>query len=347
MSDFVPHKKSLERTTPLRILRVEPQEVQFKPNAKANLKLAGGKDALGTCLGCHDAPCIELDSGRMELSGDLSAFPGDPLLDVCPTNAIDWNDTGDLIQINADQCIGCGLCAHRCPYGAISLTSKGHATVESGDPDGITEPTHETVIEASHIKLVKSGSLGDASSPFLKKLPGVLARLNDVQSTRLTRNLFLSLGLGAQMHRKGDTNVRMDGVLEFSNGTIGVVELETSQAVLESPRALLEDVAVLHNRFGVPKESIVPVSVIGAFPNVRVEYYQVMDDIEKVLGIQCHTITLGALCVLSWHFQEIDEFGNGQFITAQGATDLFPSMRSLIDDLANEEPYSGAFRPAK
>ncbi len=347
MSDFVPHKKSLRRTATLRALRVEPKEVQFTPNAKTKLKLADGKDVLGTCVGCHDVPCIELDATRMELGGDLSAFPGDPLLDVCPKNAIDWNDDGDAIQINEDRCIGCGLCAHNCPYGAISLTSKGHAAVESGDPDGITAPVHATASETPHIQLPKRGSLGDTRSPFLKKLLGVLACLNDVQSARLTRNLFLSVGVRAHMRRKGDTNVRMDGVLEFSTGKIGVIELETGQAILESPRALLEDFAVLHNRFGFPKENIVPVSVIGAFPNVRAEYYQVMDDIRKVLDIQCHTITLGALCLLSWHFKEIDELKNGQFVTTQGSTDLFPSIRLLIDDLACDEPYSGAYRPAR
>ena len=345
MSDFVPHKKSLERKAPLRKLRAPPKAVEFTPNCATKVQLFDGMSASGTCLGCHDAPCMELDASRMDLGGELSAFPGDPLRDVCPTNAIDWNDAGEAVQINEDQCIGCGLCALNCPYGAISLTSSGHAFVETDDPDKITQ--QESAKGAMHVAVPKIGSLGDNNSKFLKNLPDVLSALNDAQTTRLARNVLLCCGISAQMRRKGDTNVRMDGLLRFSTGQIGVVELETSQAVLESPRALLEDIAVLNNRFNVPIEDIIPLSVIGAFPNVRVEYYQVMDDIEKVLGIQCHTITLGALCVLAWHFKTVENFSNGQFVTIAGATDLYPSLRASVDDLISHEPYDGAYRPMK
>lgn len=345
MSDFVPHKQSLERTERLRKFRATPKSVRFTPNSAAKVQFTDGTTGSGTCLRCHDAPCTEFVAERTDLGGQLSAFPGDPLLDVCPTNAIDWNDAGDAILVNANKCIGCGLCAVACPYGAISLSSEGLAVVENNDPDNITEPAEGS--EAKHIVLPKIGTLGDTSTLFLKELPEVLLGLNDAQTTRLARNLFLSCGVSAQMGRKGDTNVRMDGLLRFARGKIGVVELETSNAVLESPRALLEDIAVLNNRFNVPVGSIVPVSVISAFPNVRAEYYQVMDDIKKVLGIQCHTITLGALCVLAWHFAQVNSLSDSQFITTQGATDLYPSMRTLINDLANHEPYGGAYRPAK
>ena len=345
MSDFVPHKKSLERIAPLRKFRTTPEAIEFTPNGATMVQFPDGMMASGTCLGCHDAPCMEFDALRMDLGGELSAFPGDPLLDVCPTNAIDWNDAGETVQINEEQCIGCGLCALNCPYGAISLTSNGHAFVETDDPDKITEP--ESAKEAKHVVVPKSGSLGDTDSNFLKDLPDVLSALNEAQTARLARNLLLSCGISAQMRRKGDTNVRMDGLVRFSTGKIGVVELETSQAVLESPRALLEDIAVLNNRFNVPVENIIPLSLIGVFPNVRVEYYQVIDDIEKVLGIKCHTLTLGALCVLAWHFKAVDKLGKAQFVTTAGATDLYPSLRDFIDDLISHEPYDGAYRPAK
>jgi ferredoxin len=345
MSDFVPHKRSLERRAPLRKLRTKPRAIEFTPNNATKVQFPDGTMASGTCLGCHDAPCMEFDALRMDLGGELSAFPGDPIRDVCPTNAIDWDDAGETVQINEDQCIGCGLCALNCPYGAISLTLTGQAFVETGDPDEITE--QEAAKEAKHVAVPKTGSLGDNTSDFLKALPEVLSALNDAQTTRLVRNLLLSCGISAQMRRKGDTNVRMDGLLRFSTGKIGVVELETSQAVLESPRALLEDIAVLNNRFKVPVENIIPLSLIGAFPNVRVEYYQVIDDIEKVLGIQCHTLTVGALCVLAWHFKAVNKLGKAQFVTTSGATDLYPSLRAFIDDLSSHEPYSGAYRPTK
>ena len=116
--------------------------------------------------------------------------------------------------------------------------------------------------------------------------------MDDIRRSRMVRNVLLACGVGASMRRKGDTNVRMDGVLRFASGQIGVLEFEAT-ATLESPRALLEDIAVLHGRFNIPISDIVPVSVVTTLPNRRAEYYQVMDDISKVLDINCRTITFG------------------------------------------------------
>jgi Fe-S-cluster-containing hydrogenase component 2 len=38
--------------------------------------------------------------------------------------ALSLNDEG-LAQINADRCIGCGLCVTTCPSGAMKLVRKG------------------------------------------------------------------------------------------------------------------------------------------------------------------------------------------------------------------------------
>ncbi|NCQ23569.1 MAG: hypothetical protein GW798_03885 [Roseovarius sp.] len=288
---------------------------------------------------------MELQESGFKLGGELDAFPGDPSRDVCPVNAIDWNEKGEVAVVDSEICIGCGICAVSCPYGAIHLTTEGKAVVESIDPSGITQPALSET--APHVKAECNGALGTADTAFLKRLPEVVASLSDVQTTRLTRNMFLACGVSANMRRKGDTNVRMDGLLRLRSGQIGVVELETSPNVLESPRALLEDIAVLHNRFGVPMNTIVPVSVICGFPNVRVEYYQVIEDIERVLGVRCRSITLGALCLLMWNFSYLESLGDDLFTTIPGETDLSSSLEKLIGRFENDEPYLGAFKPSK
>jgi len=52
-----------------------------------------------SCLHCEDAPCVT----------------------VCPTGASYKRASDGIVLVNEDRCIGCGLCAWACPYGAREL----------------------------------------------------------------------------------------------------------------------------------------------------------------------------------------------------------------------------------
>ena len=52
-----------------------------------------------SCLHCQDAPCVT----------------------VCPTGASLKRAEDGIVLVNEDACIGCGLCAWACPYGAREL----------------------------------------------------------------------------------------------------------------------------------------------------------------------------------------------------------------------------------
>lgn len=343
MSDLVPHKKVLSRQGRIRRFKSKPEIITFMPDEEAKISFANGSVGGATCLGCHDAPCVELEVPQA--LEHIAMFPSDPVRDVCPTDAISWNTMEDIPTIDTESCIGCGICAVRCPYGAISLSPEGIAVVKSDDFDGITAPSQE--IAKPHVKIVREGLLGSITGSFIQELPNVVENMNDTQKTRFVRNMFLMCGVMAHMRRKGDINIRMDGILQFESGQFGVVEIETGENVLENPRTLLEDIAVLHNRFSIDATDILPVSVISRLPNVRSEYYQVIDDIKNVLNIKCHTITLGSLCILMWHFKTLVELKTEDFNTVIGDTDLYPSLSQLIPDLPFEEPYPRAYRPFK
>jgi hypothetical protein len=141
----------------------------------------------------------------------------------------------------------------------------------------------------------------------------------------------------------------MDAVVAFGSAEVGVAEIELSEMLLESPRALLEDVAVLHGRYGIPMEIIRPVSIVLALPNGRSEYYQVIEDIHEVLGIQCHTMTIGALFVMLWNFGKFTGLTDELFITGPAGADLVPSIQKLLGPAFTDEgePYSGATHTAK
>jgi len=47
-----------------------------------------------------------------------------PCKEVCPVDAIEFR--GDIVYLDEDVCIGCGLCAMACPFGAIVVSDKAH-----------------------------------------------------------------------------------------------------------------------------------------------------------------------------------------------------------------------------
>ena len=52
-----------------------------------------------SCLHCDDAPCVT----------------------VCPTGASYKRSADGIVLVDEDKCIGCGLCAWACPYGAREM----------------------------------------------------------------------------------------------------------------------------------------------------------------------------------------------------------------------------------
>ncbi len=285
---------------------------------------------------------MEKDASELTLFGALDDFPGDPSLDVCPTKAIRWNGENASAFIVAGDCIGCGLCISRCPYGAISLADGIAARVETADPDGlvVAGPARS---EHPHVK--RGGQISALDAPAAANLPATVAALDDARATLMVRNLLNEVGLNARTRRRGDTNMRIDAVGFSRSQRPFVAEIETGAGALESPRALLEDVAVLHARYGYAVDVIDPISIIAAFPNVRSEYYQVIRDIEKVLGLRCRTITVGALVALLWNCATLEGFEGDAFTVGEGAIDLADCLG--VDDAKLVEPYPGAFKPAK
>lgn len=55
-----------------------------------------------SCLHCEDAPCVT----------------------VCPTGASYKRTQDGIVLVNEDRCIGCGLCAWSCPYGAREMDAE-------------------------------------------------------------------------------------------------------------------------------------------------------------------------------------------------------------------------------
>jgi ferredoxin len=285
---------------------------------------------------------MDKDISELTLSGPLNAFPGDPNLEVCPTRAISWDITNKVAKVSSNSCIGCGLCVVRCPYGAISLADGLVARVETSDPDSLVVAGEAN---GQHSQPTRNGQIATLDAPAAAALPENVSALDDTRTNLFVRNLLNEVGVNARVRRRGDTNMRIDAAGITNSKRPFVAEIETGIGVLDSPRALLEDVAVLHARYCYAVADIDPVSIVLTLPNVRVEYYRVMLDIEAVLNVRCRTITIGVLIALLWNGSRLDGFKNEAFAVRHGTLNLAESID--LPETTLIEPYPGAFTPAK
>ena len=77
--------------------RVHSYEIQ--PDQGSSTHLAQLVHFPKSCLHCDDAPCVT----------------------VCPTGASYKRAEDGIVLVNEEACIGCGLCAWACPYGAREM----------------------------------------------------------------------------------------------------------------------------------------------------------------------------------------------------------------------------------
>jgi len=103
-----------------------------------------------SCLGCRFPRCIKFMQEELNINDErLNDFPIDTLDSVCPTGAIIWENNELTPYIIPELCINCGLCARRCPIGAIysngpySIIHTGEKEIIFKDIDKNSENIHK------------------------------------------------------------------------------------------------------------------------------------------------------------------------------------------------------------
>lgn len=119
---------------------------------------------------------------------------------------------------------------------------------------------------------------------------------------KLIEKLFDKLDMSINFSRIGDNNARYDAILTVPNETFdGIIEIEVpSTAMLDAPRNLLDDIAVVSNRNGLPLERIVPIVICWTLPNNRTDYWNVINDVKNILDIKIKTLPIMAIAVHYW-----------------------------------------------
>ena len=108
--------------------------------------------------------------------------------------------------------------------------------------------------------------------------------------------LFYKNNIKHVFHRVGDVNLRSDMILQ-SNNNVGLVEIEKGNNLLDPPRNILEQYALLKSRYDL-KQKISCFIFTSYLPRKRQDYWNVIEDISNITGIKIKTISFASLFLL-------------------------------------------------
>lgn len=288
-----------------------PVSIEISPGRAGVARFADGTSSYTSCLRCPDPPCMFFGHAEV-VSASLPDFPADRNPAVCPAEAISRPD-GGAPSIDATACMLCGVCASRCPAGAIRMVP--HAVVGDDALAAFPETSDAASADAAIAALSAAPRMGELltesdviADDLRARLLAAWERIGDRFPDHLARNLLIAAGCGAAMRRKGDVFARMDIVLGAPWPDYGCVEAEFGDvAVLDAPRDLLDDVAVSVGRLGKNPRSLATLVVTDVLPNRRSEYWRIVQDVRNVLGIKIGTVTVLALCLLVWRGRRMSD----------------------------------------
>lgn len=303
--------KQVRDTGPKRILvpGSVPNIILYGAGQPNIVKFRDGSSAVSCCLGCKDRPCYCYSMKELSQS-PMDGFPIDKLRQVCPSDAIVPDGPEGLPIMRPNSCIMCGICVTRCPTGAIFIDPEKGAEVQT--------KTNEKFIEVSQIQderiertrvafvaLKREGIMLQESDHVVdiiaRRSEQALAGSNRYPNI-LARNLLRTLGANAATRRIGITSMRMDIIQKTADGHLGLVEVEFgSGAILDVPRDILDDVAVMVARHGWSRGKFHTIIVTDAIPNRRSEYWRIIADFKKVFPwLRVLTISALALMLAVW-----------------------------------------------
>lgn len=332
-----------------------PQRFEWR-DGRAQIIFANGDASVGSCIRCHDAPCIEYRDEELRVRG-LEDFPADLDSSVCPSGAITWEADDTSPKVDPVQCFSCGLCVSRCPVGAIWISGESKAFVNDESNQYFREadkPVTPASVEGIRDRFKGLPSKGRYLMETDPLIEGIYSQIEGLLKTapklpqHLTRNLMLAVGTQAAMRRLGDVNVRME--LVFSNeASVGTAEVEMKrEGQMDAPRNILDNIAVLSARYGFPKDKVTSLIVSLHLPNNRSDYWRVLKDIKDVLGVRIGSLTIGALVVLVWEQRRVEAHFGNLFYADEDDRSIRAALEKLLGRKLNISPrYLGVVETTK
>lgn len=338
--------------------KIKPIQIDWQEGCPpARITFSDGKTAIGSCIRCFHPFCMEYSPEELELSV-FQDFPADKNSDVCPTSAISWTHETPAPVVNKKACILCGLCVSRCPTRAIYLDNDGacvndepndHFILQCKPSDAEATATTTKLFQKVPEKGIYLFESDSTMKKFREKFEGVAHAQSAQFPNHLARNLLIAVGVGAAMRRRGDTNIRMDLVLGPPGVKHGTGEVELGAEVLDAPRNILDNVAILVARYKLSKNNIVPLIVSLDLPNLRSEYWQFIKDVRSVLNVKINSITVGALIVITWNRAKVRIKSGEELYIDIDSPSLRQKIESILERRLNikDDGYPGFLESAK
>lgn len=305
--------KAQKRTTISALRYSDVLAIDQNYNEPARLR-CNEKWVAAACLRCTTPCCMNYNDAEISCS-HFPEFSYERDLNVCPVGAIKWNFDKEMPEIDNHSCIECGLCAIRCPIGAI-YKSGNQMIIAEPSSDYIDIPINHANQKA-HELFIRELDRIYWKHQFQKETDSIMERIyQDISQfdgrsmvpKLLVRNLLIALKHECAISRTGDVYTRMDAVYSshLDSACKGVVEIEFGRDTLEASRGILDDIAVMCSRNNLDKNNNAALVVCLSFPNKRQGYFQVIKDIKRVLDLKIQTISLGALLLLVWNGAQVN-----------------------------------------
>lgn len=265
----------------------------------AGLKRPGEEQFPSACLRCPDEPCRSFSTEAVGLWNSIKY--------VCPVDAIQApaSVTGPDIT---SACVACGLCAMRCPVGAIAVGAPATApepVVVPPDTTGIYEPVNpvESFLEGRARLSARIAWSGESPDDLADRLYRRAAPLFQREFYPLVASLFTTAGFPAWRPPQGDTSNRIDLLLLHQEDSIPVeVKSRTEVEVInvKAVQQALENKIVIDQRVLPRAKRDSSTLVVGyEYPPPRSDVAELVIDIRNAYDINVGLVSLRQLYVLA------------------------------------------------
>ncbi len=306
----------------------------YEGGSPNSVKFADDSIATASCIGCADRPCYRYSEDELSQL-PLDGFPIDKIEQVCPTGVISPDGADGLPRIRSDGCIMCGVCVARCPVGAIFIDPGKGAVVQTETNERFVEARQAQEGEEERTRLAfasvqRKGIMVQETDSLVERISTRSDRAltgNARYPTILARNLLRTLGANAAAKRVGVSSMRMEMLQKTVDGFPGVVEVEFGdEAVLDAPRDILDDVAVMVVRHAWARGEFQTIIITDVLPNRRSEYWRIIADIRNVTGVRVLTISVLSLMLAIWRHQTMTRSKCDQFYADERTKSYFQDV---------------------